>query len=363
MRHKHSRLLRLKKKSPMSGPRLHNCAKRRYTTLMRYRLYGTLLLGIFTLPCAVSAQSFMNTDAFNVIVNPTNPLPYSSVELTPLSGTVPLANATVRITVDKKTVYEGSAQTTKLPVGGAGVPMTATITVLSNGKTYTKTITVRPQDVSLVLEPLASAPALYAGKPQIPFDGAVRVVAVAALRDAKGVLLDPSKLAYGWAVDDVRIAASSGIGKDATFVASPLPYRTRTVSVTVQSQDGALVGSASATLTAQNPVMRIYEHDPLAGIRFDQALGGTLAIASTEKTLYAVPYSFAVKNGAPTVRWFLNGSSAQTGNTITLRPTGNGAGNASLSAVVSSDTSTVNATQNLSLSFGGTKGILGIFGL
>lgn len=330
---------------------------------MRYGLYGTLLFTIVTIPLVVSAQSFMNTDAFNVTVSPANPLPYTSVDITPLSGMVPLANATVRITVDKKVVYEGSAQTTKLPVGGAGVPMTATVTVLSNGKTYTKTVTVRPQDVSLVLEPLASAPALYAGKPQIPFDGTVRVVAVAALRDAKGTLLDPSKLAYSWIVDDVRIAASSGIGKDATYVASPLPYRSRTVGVTVQSQDGTLVGSANATLTAQNPVVRIYENDPLAGIRFDQALSGTVGIASAEKTLYAAPYSFSLKNGAPSLRWFLNGSSAQSGNTITLRPTGNGAGNASLSVVSSSDTSTVSATQNLSLSFGGSKGILGIFGL
>lgn len=330
---------------------------------MWYRRYGTLLVAFLMLPLFVQAQSFMSLDAFTVTITPTNPSPFSSVTLTPLSGTVSLTNATIRVSVAAKDIYEGGAQSISIPVGAAGVPVVAVVTVTSGGKTYTKTITIRPQDVAIVLEPVATAPVLYAGKPQVPYDGAVRVVAVAGIRDSKGMLIDPTKLAYAWSVDDTRIAASSGIGRDALFVASPQQYRTRTVSVTVQSQDGTLGGGASVTFSAQSPTVRLYENDPLAGIQFDKALTGSLAIASAEKSVYAAPYSFALKNGPPTLRWFLNGSAAQTGPTITLRPTGSGAGNASLSLVAASDSSSATATNNLSLSFGGSKGILGIFGL
>ena len=50
------------------------------------------------------------------------------------------------------------------------------------------------------------------------------------------------------------------------------------------------------------------------------------------------------------MRWFLNGEEAQTGNSITLRPTGSGQGRASLSFVASAGEST--AADDISLMFG-----------
>jgi len=100
----------------------------------------------------------------------------------------------------------------------------------------------------------------------------------------------------------------------------------------------------------------------LLGILYDRALSGSFSISDAESTLFATPFSFPITLGAPLLKWFLNGNEAQTGNSITLRPTGEGQGNASLSLVASAGDS-ARATQNLSLLFGATSGGFSLFGL
>jgi hypothetical protein len=184
---------------------------------------------------------------------------------------------------------------------------------------------------------------------------------MANLKNAGGTSLDPGVLSYAWTVDGTQIANSSGIGKEVVIVASPMQYRVRDVSVAVRSQDGSQVGGASLSLSALEPSVRIYGNDPLLGIRFDHALSNNYAIAGAESTLYAAPFSLPTTNGTPLFQWFLNGAVAQTGSSITLRPTGSGQGSASLSLVASSGGYTT-ATANLSLTFGATSGS-NLFGL
>ncbi|MBU6491072.1 hypothetical protein KGQ25_02905 [Patescibacteria group bacterium] len=309
------------------------------------------------LPATTSAQSFdINAvDPFTLSTSPQNPLPYGVLTLSALSTSLNLANAVMVVSVSGKEVYRGNVQPVNIPLLGAGVLVTAKVTISVAGAKYSKTVSVRPQDVVLVAEPVSSAPALYPGKPLVPLGGSVRIVAVANMKDARGKALDPSTLSYAWAVDGSSAASISGIGKDAIIVSAPLQYRSRDVSVVVENQSGALAGGASLSLTAADPTVRLYENDPLLGILFDQALSGSYAIKGAEAPLYAAPFSFPTSSGAPLIEWFLNGATVQTGNSITLRPTGTGAGTASLSLVASSG-DFAKAVAQLSLSFGGSSG-------
>ncbi len=309
------------------------------------------------LPLAVSAQLGGLGDSgtsFTLSVDPQYPAPYSKATISAQSNTLDLANATMTLTVGGKNIYQGSIQPTTVMLGRAGSATTVVATISSGGVNYSQTVSIRPQDVSLIAEPISSAPPLYAGKPFVPIGGSVRVVAVANFRNANGATIDPTMLSYAWTVDDTRITNSSGVGKTAVIVASPLLYRARSVSVAITSRDGTLVGGDSLSLSPQEPSVRIYENDPLLGIRFDRALLDTYTV-STESTLYGAPFSVPITNGAPFLRWFVNGTSAQTGNSITLRPTGSGEGSASLSLTASSG-SDISATTNLSLTFGTASG-------
>lgn len=332
---------------------------------MRSGLFITLAIPLL-LPIAVSAQSLgglgdISGDAFTLSVSPQYPSPYSQATVSLLSGPIDLTNAILTVSVGGKQTYKGAVRPFSVPLGRAGSIANVKVTILSGGASYSQTISIQPEDVVLIAEPISSAPPLYLGKPLVPLEGDVRVVAMASLKDAGGKSASPTTYSYAWTVDGTQIANSSGIGKSAIIVASPLQYRSRDVSVTVTSSSGSLVGGASLSLSAMEPSIRIYENDPLLGIRYDRALSGTYSIDKAESTLYAVPFSLPTTAGAPFIQWFLNGDSAQTGNSITLRPTGSGKGNASLSLVASAgDSTTANAV--LSLIFGATSGT-NLFGL
>lgn len=321
------------------------------------RLGLSVALGLaLILPGVVSAQLAGTSDgvtgaAFNASVNPQYPTPYSKAVISVLSDSLDLANSTMAVSVAGKQIYKGSVQPVAVTLGKAGVVTLARVIITSNGASYSQTLLIQPQDLAIIAEPISSAPPLYLGKPLVPQEGDVRVVAAASFTDAAGKKLDPTSLSYSWTVDDTRIANSSGIGKAAIIVASPLQYRARDVSVVVTSQDGKVVSGTSLSLEPMDPSVRIYENDPLLGIRFDHALSSSYTIAGAESTLYAAPFSLPTTGGLPFIQWFLNGSSAQTGNSITLRPSGSGGGSASLSLTASAGTLTT-AAANLSLIFG-----------
>lgn len=324
----------------------------------------TLLSTAILLPVAVFAQSLgtlVSTDPFTISVAPRYPAPGSVATLSFLSGSIDLTNATLSVAAGAKNIYAGAVRPVSLTLGKAGSVITIVATV-SIGKTnYRQTLKLAPQDVALIAEPISSAPVLYPGKSRVPLEGNTRLVAMANVRGANGVPQNPATLSYVWTVDDTEIANSSGIGKSAIIVASPLQFRARTVSVTVKSPDGTLIGGDALSLDPLEPTVRIYENDPLLGIRFDRALSGLYTIPGAEATLYGAPFSFPTTIGTPRLEWFLNGARAQTGNSITLKPTGTGQGNATLSLTASSGTNST-ATANLPLFFGAAPST-NIFGL
>jgi hypothetical protein len=299
-------------------------------------------------------------DAFTLSVDQQYPAPYSQATLSFLSGTVDITNATLTISVNGKETYKGAVQRLPVTLGGAGSVTVVKATVVYQGATYSKSVSIQPQEVVVIIEPIASVPPLYPGKPSVPPEGGVRLVAIANLRDANGKAGNASTYSYSWTVHGVKNLDSSGIGKSSIIVQSPLPYRDSAVSVDVKSPDGKLVGGTSLTFFTAEPSVRVYENDPLLGIRYDHALNGTYAIRGAESTLYAAPFSFPITNSAPLVQWFLNGSLAQTGKLITLRPAGSGEGSASLSLTTSSGGSSV--SQEFSLLFGQEKST-NLFGL
>ncbi len=325
---------------------------------MRYALLIGLML---VAPMMVSAQSMTSTDPFSLTITPQYPVPNSQVTLTALSASINLANATMDVSANGTSIYKGSVRAVDVPILGAGVLINIRVVITSNGASVSQTVSIRPQELVLITEPLATAPVLYLGKALPPLGGSVRIVAMAGFKNGSGATLNPTQLSYAWRVDDALQANMSGIGKSAIIVATPLQYRNRSVSVVVQSQDGSFITGTSLSLAPHEPTVRIYENDPLFGIRFDRALSSSYAITDAESSLYAGLYSFPTGAGTPAINWYLNGALAQSGTTITLRPTGSGKGSASLSLVVAIG-DLVSATQSLQISFG-AKPTSNFFGL
>ena len=318
-----------------------------------------VIVGALLAPSLAFAQFGVSPiDQLTLDISPKNPRPYATVTVTPQSSLINLANSTMTLSVDGTRVYSGPTQSVSVAMPGPGRSTTVVARVTSLGQTSSASMKLTPTDVSIVIEPFSTTPALYKGKPMPAQSGRVRLVAVADLRSSPTARLDPDTLSYTWSIDGTRLINSSGIGKHSVILPSPLPYRSQTVSVTVVSPGGSLTGSDSLSLSSSPATLRLYIHDPLQGTLFDHALNTSQDLAGTETTFVAVPYSFTNANGSPTIQWFVNDELSETGPAITLRTEGAGSGTAALTATVTSGLEAL--SQNLSLSFGQSTNFFGL---
>lgn len=290
-----------------------------------------LLIGVAILmPASAYAQGFTPTDAVSILINPQHPKPYQTMTISVRSTILNLANSKVTISVNGTIVEEGSGAIVGYArAGGAGERSTIRATVTNNGQTYTKELSVRPADVSLLVEPLSTVHPFYAGMGLIPSEGRIRLVAIPDVRTAPGTQIAPENLVYTWRRGSQVLTQHSGIGRHTIEAIAPIRYRDVTVSVTVTTQDSSVVAYAETLVTPVDPLVRVYRFDPLLGPLFDQAYTGAVTIQSQEETFRAVPYFFP---SAPQMAWMVNGNEGGRTKDITVRPSGSGAGSALLTA-------------------------------
>ncbi|MES2225499.1 MAG: hypothetical protein V4480_01685 [Patescibacteria group bacterium] len=323
---------------------------------MRARL---TFIGILLLLGALSAHAqFGNVDPLSISIDPQYPEPYQIVTVTPQSTLIDLSASTVTFSVNGTVVQKGSgAESASVAVGGPGQTTTITVTAVQNGQTYTKQLVIHPADVALVVEPISSTHPFYDGSPLIGSEGRLRLIAIPDLRTSAGTPIAPENLVYTWKNGDQILQSSSGIGKSVLTATAPVRYRDTTISVTVASQDSSVVGSASTLISPTDPTVRIYENDPLLGPRYENALGSATTLTDSEQSYRAVPYYFST---APSLTWQVNGTASQTGQDITVRPSGNGKGTALLGIQAQSSAPIQSGGNSLSVSFGAAS--TGIFG-
>lgn len=327
-------------------------------------LVCTLLALGMCLPAAALAQSVGNTSAAPITldIQPQYPRPHDSVSVSPSSSLIDLSGATVTFYANGKQVSAGSGTAPgTILLGDAGTATTIKVTVVTaGGGSYSVGTTIRPAEVSLVAEPSATSHLFYPGGLGIPSQGQVRLVALADLRDSSGKRLPDNSLVYNWKLNNQSITDISGIGRSVATMTAPVRYRDATVEVTVTSPDQSMVADSILVISPVDPVVRVYENDPLLGVRYSNALGDTFTMTGTEDTFVSVPYFFA-KN--PTTLWGVNGADSGTTSSVTLRSTG-GSGTANVSVTASLLQLFESATKSLRVTFGtNPTGGTGIFGL
>ncbi len=291
-----------------------------------------------------------STEPLTLTINPSFPRPYQIITVTPQSSLINLAASTVTFTVNGTVVQSGSGgESASIAVGGPGTLTTIRVTAVQDGQTYTQTATIRPADVALIVEPTSTTHPFYKGASLIGSEGRLRVIAVPDLRASSGAQISPSSLVYTWKNGNQVLQSASGIGKTVLTATAPVRYRDTVITVTVSSQDSSVVGQASVAISPRDPLIRIYENDPLLGPRFETALSDSVTLTESEATYRAVPYYFT---SLPSLTWEVNGSPSQTGKDITVRPSGNGKGTAVLGVSATTGTLGQSAQTRLSVTFG-----------
>ncbi len=326
-------------------------------SVLRKTLFTSLLLFGLSAVYVTHAQ-IGTTDPLTITIDPDYPRPYQIVTITPESTLIDLSASTITFSVNGVVVQKGTgSESASIAVGGPGTVTNIKVTAVNNGQTYSKSISIHPADVALVLEPTSTSHPFYEGAALIGSEGRLRIIAVPDLRTSKGVQIPSQNLVYTWKNGEQILQSSSGIGKSVLTATAPIRYRNTTLSVTVSSQDSSVVGQASVFIAPRDPLIRIYENDPLLGVRYDTALTRAVALTSAEATYRAVPYYFT---SIPSLTWEVNGSPSQTGQDITVRPAGNGQGTAILNISGSSGSLGQSANSSLSVTFG--KAVSNLFG-
>jgi hypothetical protein len=322
--------------------------------------YGALLSLLFFGAAFAHAQT-LGADPLTVDITPANPAPYQAITITPHSTLIDLSASTVTVTVNGAVVSKGSGGAgVSATVGGPGAATTIVVSADGPDGSYSKSTTIRPESVALVEEPTSTTHPFYGGGALIAPEGRVRLIAMPDFVSANGARVSGETLVYSWKLGDQLLQGSSGIGKSVLLVSAPVQYRDADITVTVSSQDGSLVGSASLTLTPLSPTLLIYRNEPLLGPLFDEVASNPYTMEGDEDSFRAVPYFFA---SAPSITWDVNGSNNGTEPVVTVRTTGASAGTAVLTATANQAGTYETAEDSRTIPYGASSSGGGIFGL
>ncbi len=323
---------------------------------------ATGVIALFALPLVGAAQ-VVPIAPFSISINPTYPAPHSIVTLSISSNGIDVTKGIFDVFLNGKHIATGTGtQPVSFETGRAGQTMQVTVVVTVNGTAHKENLILTPEGVALAVEPLSTAPPFYQGMPTIATEGSVRLAAVPDFRTPGGKIIRAAALSYQWKIGNRTLLRQSGVGREDAIVPAPLSYRDSVVTVVVQDPSGSLIASRSVTLSTVAPVVLIYKKDPLMGVLYDHALSGNQSISGVETSFTAVPYGFSTSN-SPNIVWTLGNSTAQTGDTITLRPKGKGTGSASLSVSANNSTAYESAAAGIRILFGSASGGFGLFGL
>ncbi len=172
-----------------------------------------------------------------------------------------------------------------------------------------------PMPVDLLVDADSYVPPFYQGR-ALPSAGTdLRLEALARFTRPDGTLVPSADIVYTWHQDDRVVGNVSGLGQSSVVLPSPPLYGSTDIEVDAQTQDNTLEGTASIVLPSTQPVLLLYEDNPLLGLTFYHALGGETELSDVEMTFAAVPYFAEIQSpNDPRLAyaWTVNGSSVSS---------------------------------------------------
>lgn len=319
-------------------------------------LKASILALSILLALPVSAQQLPGVDALTLQTLPQYPRPYDTITITPHSTLVNLAASSMSISVNGSVVSTTRSATIRLGGPGSATAIRVVVTA-PNGEVYTDELTIRPAEVSLIVEANSTTHPLYEGAALPAAEGRVRLIALPDFRSSPGARIPTSSLVYTWRLGSRILEDSSGIGRSTLIATAPVRYRDAIVTLTVATPDGSVSAETRVTVSPTDSLVRIYRYDPLLGPWYSGALFGSLTLSGSEDTFRAVPYFFS---SAPTIAWSIDGVERRRGPDLTVRTEDNARGVAAVGVSATGASATERAAQALSVRFGSER--QGIFG-
>ena len=308
---------------------------------MKY--FGAFFLTLLLVPSFALAQQTPNdalaglSDNIAVTVSPENPGPNTSVTVNVDSYATDLNSARITWSVNGKILQDGMGKKSlTLTTGSLGSATTINLTIVPlNGASFQKTITLTPASVDLFWQANSYTPPFYEGKAQFAKQNSITFVAVPNIVDAHGNRVSISNAIYTWSKDGSVMGSLSGTGKNTLTLTDSILGLPMSISVSVSTLDQSITATKSLSLQSQNPLILLYENNPLYGILYNRELGNTFNLSEAEVSVTGAPYYFSNSDesaGRLQYSWSINGApvASPNQNSITLRQQTGVAGNSVL---------------------------------
>lgn len=182
------------------------------------------------------------------------------------------------------------------------VSLTAT-----DGRVFSKSLTIYIADVDLVLSPLTYTPPLYRGSPLASAASKIEIYAVPHLFSS-GARIAPQNLVYEWSLNGEKVRDQSGTGKNKmAFSLYDSGGTAYSIKVKVSNASGAISAQNSISVPSIEPQILFYEMNPLLGraqnanVSFGVRGGGNVSVLSE-------PYFFDLSAlSRAIISWSTNG--------------------------------------------------------
>lgn len=323
---------------------------------------------------AIAGVSYAQTpDPVRFIVSPEVPGPGETVRIEAQGVGTFLGESTITWQEDGKTSLSGVGERVfTFTTGNLGA--TTRVHAIIESRAYgtiTKNFSFTPTLINLLWEADTSVPPLYLGKALYSAGSRIRVVAFPQVV-AGGTTVSSNNLSFRWSINGEPATQFSGKGRSSITIQGGQLRSGEQVSVDVYLGD-VRVGRGSVFITATDPLLLLYNKDPLRGVLYDQAFPGSVTLLGQEMSIKAEPYYFStesINSGTINYAWTLNnfptaGPDSSKG-ILTLRREGDGAGQASVGvSLQNTDTNKFiqSARAALRVFFGQSSGNTSSFGI
>jgi hypothetical protein len=293
------------------------------------RSYGVILFVVCVslMPALSRAQTLDDSltlrnieNAISITMNPFSPAAGDTVHLTAESPLFELSESMITWSAGGKTIAQGKGMTdASVTIDTKGTPIAITVSAVDqNWGVAQKSAVVSPPQIDILFDADTFVPPFYSGRALPSAEAMLRLQALVRFIRADGSLTPDNIIFYSWKRNGAPMGSVSGLGRSSITVPAPALFGTDTISLDARSDDGAFSGTKSVSIASREPVVVLYEDNPLFGILFHKALASAIGVAETRMTFAAIPYFATAKNADdPLLRyaWSVNGQSIGSSKT------------------------------------------------
>ena len=262
--------------------------------------FVTLAVCAFAFVALPAHAQFGLTDVGNALTigfSPATPGPGDTVNLSVQSSLIDIQESDILWQANGKTVAQGKGvDSTKVAAGALGVETRIVVTVVTqDGASARAEARIIPTELDLLVDSDSYTPPFYRGWPRPSAGTNLHLQALPRFKRGNA-LVPASELTYTWRRNGEVLGSISGRGRAAALIPVEHLFGTDTISVEARSADDQLSHISSISASANEPLLVLYEDDPLYGVLYHRALSASAFIPGAEATFAAVPFFAQARN-------------------------------------------------------------------